>query len=416
MTAPPDRFAVLILDGLTAYNSIGIFNRELARVVRGAGLDVFFLNIDNAEEFNTGLRQVMADYPERIAMSLSFSGFGVELGNSSGAGNLWQRLKIPMLSFMLDHPAYFLQRHNTGSPAVMRLYPNRDFLEFHRDFVRSPYRTAYVPFGAMTYGKEPHRRMPKKGEIPLIIFPKTGCDPKTLREPWKPLPRLVQRILNDSIDHYWGQTTRSGAVSSSVLAAADAAGVELRNDVTLFTFYIAFVDDFIRKTKVDILARKLLPLPVKIYGGGLDYLDRTHARAEILPPVNYDQLIDLYGEALAVISMNQNIDDECHDRPYSALGTGALPISDINPWWAKNYPALMAYSYDFRDHSIVGAVEKTLADPEAAAAMAWDESVRQCGKRTFDTMVMEALDMAIMHRYFTFNFRPPQLYYHKSGD
>ena len=416
MNAPADRFAVLILDGSTAYNSIGMFNRELARVVRGAGLDVFFLNIDDADAFNSGLRQVMNDYPERIAMCLSFSGFGVELGDTSGAGNLWQRLKIPMLSFMLDHPAYYLSRHRTPTPAIMRVYPNRDFLEFHRDHVKSPHRTTYLPFGAMTYGRQPKKRAPKKGETPLIVFPKTGFNPATLRDPWKFLPRIMQKVLNDSVDHYWGETPRSGAVSPSVLAAADANGIELRNDLILFTFFTTFVDDYIRKSKSDILARKLLPLPVKIYGVGFDHLDTSNARAEILPPVDYDKLIDIFGESMAIVSMNQNIDDECHDRPYSAFGTGAMPVSDINPWWAKNYPDLLPYSYDFRGREVAGAIEKIIADPEASAGLAWQESERQIRKRTFDTMVMEALEMAIMHRYFTFNFRPPQPYYRKCGD
>lgn len=411
-----ERFAVLILDGATAYNSIGMFNRELARVVSTTGLDVHFLNIDDAEAFNSKLRQIMNDYPERIAMCLSFSGFGVELGDTSGNGNLWQRLKIPMLTFLLDHPAYFLSRHKTPTPAVMRIYPNKDFLEFHRDHVRSPYRTAYLPFGAMTYGRKPVRREVKKNETPLIIFPKSGCDPQTLREPWKFLPKIMQQIINDSIDHYWGNTTRSSTVSNSVLVAADVAGLELRNDLTLFTFFIAQVDDYIRKTKVDLTVRKLLSQPVKIYGAGLDYIDKSKARAQILPPVEYDQLIDLYGQALAIISMNQNIYDECHDRVYSALGSGAMPISDANSWWKINYPNLWPYSYDFRNNGVDAAVEMVLSDQQAAADLAWQESERQIKKRTFDTMVMEALDMAIMHRYFTFNFRPPQLYYRKCGD
>jgi hypothetical protein len=93
-----------------------------------------------------------------------------------------------------------------------------------------------------------------------------------------------------------------------------------------------------------------------------------------------------------------------------------MPISDINPWWAKNYPALLPYSYDFRDRGVAAAVEKVLADPVAAAELAWQASVKQIQKRTFDTMVLEALELAIMHRYFTFNFQPPQLYYRKCGD
>ncbi len=414
----PNRHAILILDGVSAYNSIGAFNREVARVIREAttGLDVVMLDMSDTNRFNDGLRQALEDYPERIGAAFSFSGFGVEIGAKSGNGNLWQRLQIPMLSWMLDHPAYYLARHKSPAAAVMRLYANRDFLEFHRDYVRSPYRTAYCRFGAMTYGRQPYRREPKAGETPLVICPKSGNNPALLEETWKLLPRMIRKVIRDAIDHYWGQTARSGNVVNSVLAAADGAGVELRNDLTLFTFFVMQLDDYIRRSKADILVRQLLATPVRIYGDGLTYIDTSKARATILPPVDYDTLTNLFFESFAVISMNPNIDDECNDRPYSAMGSGALPISDINPWWQKSYPALMPYSYDFRDCPVTAVVEKVLADPKAEAEDAWQQSQQQRRTRTFDTMIEEALEFALTHRYFTFKFEPPQPYFTKCGD
>ncbi len=82
----------------------------------------------------------------------------------------------------------------------------------------------------MGFGREPQQREPKPGQTPLIIFPKSGSDPKKIEETWKLLPRVMQRIIRDGIDHYWGQSrARSGLLlSNSVLAAADAVGVELR--------------------------------------------------------------------------------------------------------------------------------------------------------------------------------------------
>ncbi|MBV8060182.1 MAG: hypothetical protein JO126_05760 [Alphaproteobacteria bacterium] len=410
-----ERFAFLVIDGVTAYNSIGAFNRELGRVLQNIGFDVIYLDADNPELFNQVLRQAVQDYPKRIAACLSFSGFAVELGDWTEQGNLWQRMGIPMLTILLDHPCYFLARHKTPSPAVMRVYPNANFMAFHRDYIRSPYRTSYCKFGAMTYGRPAVRREPKAGQQPLIIFPKSGSDPRKIEEVWALLPRLMQRVIHDSIDHYWGQTARSGPVEASVLAAADAAGLELRNDLTLFTFFITQIDDYIRKSKVNIMVRQLLSQPVHIYGSGLDYIDTTGARGQILPPLGYDALIDKFGEAFAIISMNPNIDDECHDRPYSAMGAGALPISDINPWWEKNYPDLMPYSFDFRDRPVAAVVEKVLADPVTAANVAWQVSERQLRTRTFDTMVNDIVELAIMHSYFTFNFKPPQPYFAKCG-
>lgn len=410
-----ERFVFLIIDGVTAYNSIGMFNRELGRVINALGFDTIYLNADDLQQFQIDLKQAMQDYPKRIAAAISFSGFAVELGDSTEQGNVWQRFGIPMLTILLDHPCYFLARHKTPSPAVMRVYPNANFLAFHRDHVRAPYRTAYCRFGAMTYGRSPVRREPKAGEQPLIIFPKSGSDPRKIEEVWTLLPRVMQRVIRDSIDHYWGETRRSGPVEASVLAAADAAGLELRNDLTLFTFFITQIDDYIRKSKVNIMTRQLLTQPVQIYGSGLDYIDATGARGQILPPLSYDALIDKFGEAFAVVSMNPNIDDECHDRPYSAMGAGALAISDINPWWEQTYPDLMPYSFDFRDRPVTAAIDKVLADPVTAADVAWRVSERQLRARTFDAMVNDVVELAIMHSYFTFNFRPPQPYFTKCG-
>ncbi len=95
------------------------------------------------------------------------------------------------------------------------------------------------------------------------------------------------------------------------------------------------------------MVRQMLPFPVKIYGSGLGYIESAGSRAEILPPVDFDKMVDMSFEALAVVSMNQNIDDECHDRPYVAMGAGALPISDVNPWWEKKSRCADAIQFQF---------------------------------------------------------------------
>lgn len=410
-----DRYAILIVQGRSGYDSLGSFNREIARILKTRGLDPVILDTTQSELFTATLNKTLQDYPDRIGAAFTFSGIGMDIGDTSELGNLWQHFRIPFLSYMLDHPCYYMVRHRHPAPAVMRLYPARDFLDFNRDYVKAPYRTMLCPLGAPLYGRQPLPRAPEKNQAPLILFPKSGANPKIIEEPWKYLPRLMQRIIRDSIDHYWGETARSGNVVASVLVAADAAGVEVRNDLSLLAFFVAQLDDYIRRVKADLVFRQLLPLPVRIYGDNLGYLDTDGARAQVLPPVSYDELLGVVAQALAVISMNPNVDDLCHDRVFMALGSGALPVSDINPWWEKHYPALMPYSYDFHDRGVAQAVDKILADPAHAAAAAWEQSQIQCHTRTFETMADEILEFALMHRYFTFNFRPPQPYFFKDG-
>ena len=76
----------------------------------------------------------------------------------------------------------------------------------------------------------------------------------------------------------------------------------------------------------------------------------------------------------------------------------------------------MPYSFNFRDGNLPGILDKVIADPQTAASVAWNESTRQRQLRTFENMVMDTLELAVMHRYFTFNFQPPQPYFAKWGD
>jgi hypothetical protein len=381
-----------------------------------AGLDAVMLDLNDTARFNAELRQAMNDYPGRIGAALSFSGFGVDIKSGAEVDNLWQYLRIPMLTWMLDHPCYLLARHSTSVPAVMRMYWAKDFLDFQRDFVRAPYRTALTRMGVMNYGREPAPPHPKRGILPLILFPKSGDDPAVLEETWKLLPRLMRKIIRDATDHYWGETARSGNVVGSVLAAADAAGVELRNDLTLMTFFVTQLDDYMRRIKAKILIQQILPLPVQVYGKGFDYIDTSKARAQILPPISYQELVDKAFESDVIISMNPNIDDACHDRAYLAFSAGAMPLSEINPWWAAEFPELLPYSYDFRERSLTAAVERFLADPQAASGIAQQHALVCRKERSFDNAVQEILELALMHRYFTFNFEPPQRYYAKHGE
>jgi hypothetical protein len=127
-------------------------------------------------------------------------------------------------------------------------------------------------------------------------------------------------------------------------------------------------------------------------------------------------MMQQFHEALAVVSLNPNIDDEGHDRIFSAFGCGALPVSDINPWWRTTFPALLPYSYDFRDQPITGAIEYILADLNRAAQEAWKSGQKMRTDRPFSRSVAEAVQLAKMHRYFTFEFRTPLEVYVRHGD
>jgi hypothetical protein len=413
---PRHNVAAFILQGKSDFNALTGFNNEVAAALDAMRIEPILIDFVNWEKTRHFIDQALRDYtPQRIIAAFSFSGIGIELGDDSPNGNLWAYIKVPMLSWMLDHPAYILRRHAHPSPAVMPLYTSMDFLGFRRDYIKAPFRTAMCRFGTFGRGQEAQRRTPKKGETPLILFPKSSGNVAVIEERWKKLPVIMPRVIRDAIDHYWDETPRSGNVVASVLAGANAAGLELRSDLPLFSFFIAQVDQYIRYRKGNLLIKELLKLPVHIYGKGFEHVDTAGTKATILPPLDYDALGERIFEALAVVSMNPNIDDDGHDRIYGAFGRGALPVSDINPWWRQNFAPLLPYSYDFRDRPVTAAIEKILADPAAAADLAWETGLLMRTERPFQKFVADAVELALMHRYFTFDFVSPQEIYIRHG-
>ena len=400
--------AAFVLYGHSDFNALKGLSDELGRCFTEMGIQPVFINLLDWQQSLNDINQALRTYgPQYILGAFSFSGVGMELGEGSPNGNVWQYIKVPAVSWMMDHPAYHLKRHSISTPAVSRLYTTRDFIDFQRDYVKASGRTIHCRMGAFTHGREVKKREPRKGEVPLILFPKSLGNPEDRRQIWGRLPRNIVRVIEDSIDHYWGETKRWGSVVPSVLAAGHAAGLELQNDMPLFSFFIAQLDDYMRLLKANIVIKQLLPLPVKIYGKGIDHIDTSHAKASLHQPIDYHALQDEYHKALAVISMNPNNADDCHDRNYHAFGAGALPVSDINPWWEKTFPALQPYSYDFADRPVSLAVEKVFADPETAAAVAWDIGHQMREERPFQKAVEEALEWAWMQRYFEFNYASP---------
>lgn len=401
----PHAVAAFVLQGNSDFNALTGFTDELCRCLNGMNIEPVRINLTDWKQSLERINQTLNSYPlHQIVGAFSFSGFGIELGNEQPDGNIWQQVKIPVITWMLDHPAYILQRHAFHVPVLARLYTSKDFIDFKTKYVKTPGRTIHARFGALTQGRIAERREPKKGEKPLIILPKKLANVESFKAKWQQLPVLLQRVIHDAVDHYWGDTGRGEGVAPSVLAAAQASGLELQCDLPLLCYLIAQLDQYFRHLKTHLLVSEVLKLPIRVYGNDANDHELAGTKAEWLPSIDYGDLMNEYRKALAVISMNPNVSDGCHDRNYSAFGVGALPISDTNPWWEENFPELQSYSYNFKDKSVTSVIEGVLADPYSAAEMAWSVGNRVRTERPFEKVVEEAVECAIMQRYFEFEF------------
>ncbi len=353
---------ILSLTWKSAYESVRGLVRHFAASWRAQGLEM--IELDMSQNGWAALLQQLLN-TRRIAFVFCTSGVGAHIVVEGV--NIWTKLKLPVFSLLLDHPAYFPKHHITQAPSTVLGYMFQDHALFQTQAVQANntvtslhYGIPDLPVAARTEGR------------PRVVFAKTGNSPEVLMASWRAAPRL-ERILHDALDGL--ALTQKGnahvADFSAVLAQVCAASnLHLPPYSQLGRFMFVQLDDYIRRQKSTAMVQALLPFEVDVFGRGWEHVDTTKARARFHGPVDYATVEAQFPGATASLTMNPNIDHSAHDRFFTALGAGIMPVSDSNDYTMQNFPELTPYLFDFRPGRLEAVLERVFAAPEEARDLA----------------------------------------------
>jgi hypothetical protein len=196
-----------------------------------------------------------------------------------------------------------------------------------------------------------------------------------------------------------------------IARVAAAHRFELQPFDLLSRFLIAQVDDYIRRLKSTAIAKALLRFEVDVFGAAWEHIDTGGAKAKFHGPVNYAALEAGFSSATASVTMNPNIDLSAHDRFFTAVGAGIMPIGDRNSYIAERFPEALPYSFDFSPGSIESALDKVFYAPETAL-----ETARAMRERTRATDGVEHTANAILEvmqsaRFLYLTPKPAQAFF-----
>jgi len=386
---------ILSLTWSSAYQSVRGLVLHFAAAWRQAGFDFIELDI-SAQGWDAKLRQLLTD--RKIRFVFCTSGIGTNLQSNRGA--LWDQLKIPVYSLLLDHPAYFAQHHRTQPKNTVLSYMFRDHALFQSEFVQADNIVTSIDFGIPDLPMRPVPELLANGR-PRIIFAKSGNAPEALAANWRNAPQL-EHVLHDTLDIL--ALTRNGhanvpAFLPAITRAAQANRIELQPFSLLARYLTAQIDDYIRRLKSTAIARAILNFEADVFGRGWDHIDTSNARARFHGGVDYATLEAEFPNATASLTMNPNINLSAHDRFFTALGAGIMPLSDSNAYAQASFPELAPYSYDFTPGSIESAIERVLANPQTAL-----ETARAARTRARPALGTEQTAAAILQTMQTAGF------------
>jgi hypothetical protein len=334
-----------------------------------------------------------------IEFAYSAAGIGADFRGTTSDGkelNLWEGIGVPFISLKGDSPAYYFARHIMPSPWHACLYFFPEHLELRRRFPLTPALYGVVP--PRPFDMVDKREIDfRKKETGKLLFLKNGNDPEQLIRIWREavsaptfitLTELAGELVN-------GINTEVGY---DIDAFVTKYFLDKSWDISEFTnlrlFFVAQLDDYLRRIKSTMVAEVLADFPVEIHGFNWEHFDFSHRRAKFVPGGDYTESKQKIIDSLGIVDMSPNTQRAPHDRAMRAFGLCTLCLTNEQRFFKEQFTNFETFSYRFEKDHLAGKVADVLAHPRQYVELGLDTAEQFRKNRRSEDFAHFMLDTA----------------------
>lgn len=369
---------IVFLTPPTVGDALGGIGRSYRTLFARLGFD--FAEIDFAKpEPTVELGRVLQQQP--VEFVFSFLGMGSDIMSNTGDGgkrNVWEATGIPYLSIYGDTPAYFFDRHVLPAAPVAAIYAFPEHLEVRKRLPAATALMGLLPPSPLDVMERSALDFARK-ERGKLYFLKNGNDPAALYESWtRYVPEHAFLLLSAMADELALHIDDDlcNDIDAYVLRRLHERGIDIEQKQNLRIFFVAQLDDYVRRLKSTMMAEALLDFPIEIHGYNWDHVDFIGRRATLVPGGDYATSQGLIKDSLGILDMSPNTGGAAHERPLRAFGMHTLCITNEQPFFREHFPEHASFTFRFRKEELQSKVADVLAHPrrhvELGAAVAAD--------------------------------------------
>lgn len=357
--------AVLFLSGETMGDALGSAGRSIR--INFERLSYQFVEINLAKpDAGDLLSETIKNTP--IEFVFTFVGMGAEFGGKRGDGkemNLWEAIGVPFLSCYGDSPAYFFDRHVLPGNLFASLYAYPEHLELRKRLPHARGLLGVAPHALLDPTAKSAIDFAKKAQGKLR-FLKNGNSPEQLRTVWREaLSERMFLMIADLAAELASeiQTDLSNDIDRLVCSYFRNEGLDVENLTKLRLFFIAQLDDYVRRLKSTLITEALLDFPIEVHGFNWEHVNFSGRRATLIPTADYTKSKALIKESLGIIDMSPNTGLAPHDRPMRAFGMYTLCLTNDQAYFKQNFEQCDGFSFQFEKESIQAKIADVISHP-----------------------------------------------------
>jgi hypothetical protein len=389
---------VLFLSGASMGDALGSSGRSMGAVFEELGHEFVEVNLSRPDWHGLLNRTVSHG---SIAFAYSHVGMAADLTAQTSDKrevNFWSANGIPFLSFFGDSPAYFFDRHVAPAKNFGFLYAFPEHLQLRKSLPKQTGFFGLTPLRAMD--DTPKREIDFAAKASgKLLFLKNGNDPERLVDNWKTsLPLSTFTMLTDLSADLLGRMATDIAcdIDATVRVYFQDKGFDIDGVASLRLFFIAQLDDYMRRVKSTSMAQILKKFPVEIHGYNWEHVDFSKGRANYVHGGDYGASKKLIQDSLGMIDMSPNTGLRPHDRPLRAFGLHTLCITNEQQFFRQHFPDHYGdFSFTFDSDSLENKVAEVLARPKRYVELGIDVADRfrkQFDSRAYGQTIMEMVD------------------------
>ena len=225
-----------------------------------------------------------------------------------------------------------------------------------------------VPRAVRGQVENPHidkkRRRKADGKL---LFLKNGNDPEKLVASWRdamPAPTFIM-LSELAGELFRGVATDAGCDIERLVAASFLdRGWDISEFVNLRLFFVAQLDDYLRRVKSTMVADVIADFPVQIQGFNWEHMDFSGRRATYVKGGDFTQSRQQIIDSLGLIDMSPNTQRAPHDRAMRAFGLCTLCLTNRQSFFDDNFENAGDFTYRFEKDSLREKVADALAHPK----------------------------------------------------
>lgn len=258
-------------------------------------------------------------------------------------------LKIPTLFYLVDAPFHFSDPSTSPYAAAACIDRGHE-----RSFLSKGYtKSLFLPHAV---DKASHREPEDKNKYGCVML-STGINYKNrYAKMLGGLPPAIVKRVHEAFEKFEGD---------KLLTLDEALGPEDTFPVPR-ALLLKEMDLYLKgKTRTEFL-QNLKGIRIDLFGGGdswSEILGSSSPHVRIHPGVDYQEALEIMGDASIVLNHCSSIKDGAHERLFAAISRGAAAATLGNPYLLENFQEKEGLLLGDSPEEIQSLIEKTLKDP-----------------------------------------------------